>query len=152
MMPFPILNLVQIFQTPDHVAILNEENHPMRIIPLDGRPHVGPEIRLWHGDSRAHWESDTLVIDITNFDGKGAFRGAGPNLHVTERFRRVDADTISYEFSVADSDTWMQPWTAEIPLRRTVGPLFEHACHEGNYSLVNILSAARSADSKGRRR
>jgi hypothetical protein len=130
------------------VAILQEMIHDVRIIPTDGRPHLAKNIRLWMGDSRGHWEGNTLVVDVTNFTDKTGFRGSGENLHVVERFTRVDNDTILYEFTVDDPTTWTKPWTAEIPMTRTPGPVYEYACHEGNYGLTNILNAARTQERK----
>jgi hypothetical protein len=138
----------QIVQTPGYVMILFEMAHDTRIIPLDARPHVSRNIRQWTGDSRGHWEGDTLVIETTNFNGKNPLRGSSENLHVVERFTRVDADTIQYKFTVEDESTWTRPWTGEIPLRKTIGPLFEHACHEGNYGLYNTLVGARLEEKK----
>jgi len=138
----------QIVQTPGYVMILFEMAHDTRIIPLDARPHVSRNIRQWTGDSRGHWEGDTLVIETTNFNGKNPLRGSSENLRVVERFTRVDADTIQYKFTVEDESTWTRPWTGEIPLRKTIGPLFEHACHEGNYGLYNTLVGARLEEKK----
>jgi hypothetical protein len=138
----------QIVQTPGYVMILFEMAHDTRIIPLDGRPHVSRNIRQWTGDSRGHWEGDTLVIETSNFNGKNPLRGSSENLRVVERFTRVDADTIQYKFTVEDESTWTRPWTGEIPLRKTIGPLFEHACHEGNYGLYNTLVGARLEEKK----
>ena len=146
MMAFPFAPLVQIFQTPDHVVFQNEENHEIRVIALDDRPHVDPRIRLWRGDSRGRWEGDTLVIETTNFHGKGGFRGSGPELRLTERLTRVDADTIIYGFTADDPGTWTEPWSAEMPLRVSPGLLYEHACHEGNYTLPLVLSGARAQE------
>ena len=147
---------LQILQTRDHVIIRHEMIHEDRIIPLDGRPHVGANIRQLAGDSRGHWEGDTLVIDTTNFTDKTNFRGAPRNtrqdilasssLHVVERLTRVSADRIRYQFTVEDP-TWTRPWSGEVPIRRFDGPLYEYACHEGNYGLVNLLTNAR-ADEK----
>jgi hypothetical protein len=128
--------------------ILFEMAHDTRIIPLDARPHVSRNIRQWTGDSRGHWEGDTLVIETTNFNGKNPLRGSSENLRVVERLTRVDADTIQYKFTVEDESTWTRPWTGEIPLRKTIGPLFEHACHEGNYGLYNTLVGARLEEKK----
>ena len=150
MMAFPFLPFHQIFQTPDHVAFLHEENHEIRIIPLDGRQHVSRGIRLWRGDSRGHWEGDTLVIETTRFNGTGGFSGSGAGLQLTERLQRVDADTVLYEFTVVDPETWTEPWTAEMPLRASPEPLYEHACHEGNYSLPLVLSGARAQEHAAR--
>jgi hypothetical protein len=127
---------------------MTETIHSARIIPLDGRPHLGRNLRPWIGDSRGHWVGNTLVVDTTNYSDKIGFRGAGENLHVTERFTRVDADTIRYEFTVDDPTTWTRSWSAEIPMRRMQGPLFEYACTEGNYGLANILRGARVEDGK----
>jgi len=138
----------QIVQTPGYVMILFEMAHDTRIIPLDARPHVSRNIRQWTGDSRGHWEGDTLVVETTNFNGKNPLRGSSENLRVVERFTRVDADTIQYKFTVEDESTWTRPWTAELPLRKTIGPLFEHACHEGNYGLYNTLVGARLEEKK----
>jgi hypothetical protein len=138
----------QIVQGPGYVMILTEMIHDVRIIPLDGRPHVSRNIRQWMGDSRGHWEGDTLVVETTNFNGKNPFRGSSENMRVTERFRRVDADSISYKFTIEDESTWSRPWSAEVPLTKTVGPIFEHACHEGNYGLYNTLVGARLEEKK----
>ena len=151
MLPLPFVNLVHIFQTPDHVALLHEESHELRIIPLDGRPHVNQTIRLWRGDSRGTWEGDALLVETINFNGQGGVRGAGPGLLLIERFRRIDADTVSYEFRVADPATWEAPWVAEMPLRSARGPMFEFACHEGNYSLPLVLSGARAQERENSR-
>ena len=102
-----------------------------------------PRIRLWRGDSRGRWEGDTLVIETTNFNGTGGFRGSGAGLHLTEWLTRVHADTVLYRFTVADPETWTEPWTAEMPLRVSPAPLYEHACHEANYTLPLVLNGAR---------
>jgi hypothetical protein len=120
--------------------------HEVRIIPLDGKPHLPPTITQWKGDSRGRWQGDTLVVDTTNFSDKNPFRGAGPHMKLTERFRRLDADTLLYQFTVDDPDTFTQPWTVEIPVTRTPGPIFEYACHEGNYGLRNVLAGARAQE------
>ena len=143
MMAFPIGNVHQIFQTPDHVVFLHEEGHVVRVIRLDARPRIDARIRLWSGDSRGRWEGDTLVVETTNFNGIDGFRGSGPRLHLTERLTRVDDETLLYEFTVEDPETWTAPWSVEMPLVVSTGSLYEHACHEGNYSLVNILRGAR---------
>jgi hypothetical protein len=137
---------LQIQQGPGYVAILQEEIHDVRIIPLDGRPHVGPNIRQYLGDSRGHWDGNTLVVDTTNFSDRAAFRGASENLHVIERFTRVDADTILYEFMVDDPTTWTRSWKAELPMSKIQGPIYEYACHEGNFDMVNNLTAARAQE------
>ena len=127
----------------NYQMILVEMIHDVRIIPLDGRPHVSQNIRQWMGDARGHWEGDTLVVETTNFNGKNPLRGSSENMRVMERFTRVDADTILYKFTVEDESTWTRTWSAELPMKKTVGPLFEHACHEGNYGLYNTLVGAR---------
>ena len=133
----------QILQTPSSVAILQELIHDARIIPLDGRPHLNDGIRQWHGDSRGHWEGDTLVVETTNYSPKTSHGGANEHLTVTERFTRVGPDTIRYEATFEDPTTWTAPWTAMIPLKRSDGAVFEYGCHEGNYSMENILAGAR---------
>ena len=122
--------------------------HDVRIIPLDGRAHVSRNIRQWMGDSRGRWEGDTLVVETTNFNGKNPFRGSSENMRVTERFTRTDADTIDYKFTVEDESTWSRPFSAVVPLKSTRGPIFEHACHEGNYGLMNTLVGARLEEKK----
>ena len=145
MLPLPFVNLVHIFKTKDHVALLHEEGHELRIISINGRPHVNSTIGLWHGDSRGYWEDDTLVIETRNFSGKGGFMGSGSRLVVTERFRRVDSDTLLFGFTVRDPATWTTPWDAEMPLKAARGPMYEFACHEGNY-LPLVLSGARAQE------
>ena len=140
--PGPYNNNIQVFQTPDHVAILAESMHFFRIIPLDGSPHSG--LSQFGGDGRGHWEGDTLVVESERFDGELTMIGTEPQ-GLVERFTR-EGDTIQYEFTVDDSDVWEAPWTALVPLKKTAGPVFEYACHEGNYGLVNILSIARAED------
>ncbi len=137
---------MQVFQTPDHVVVLNEMVHDSRIIPLDGRPR--PTIDSWTGESRGHWEGDTLVVETTNFSDKHSWRGTTPGRHLIERFTRVDAETLLYAFTVDDPATWTAPWSAEVPMRRNDLPLFEYACHEGNYSLEGILSGTRADERK----
>ena len=148
LLPGPYNNTYQIFQTPGYAVIMAEMIHDARIIPLDGRPHVPQNIRHWLGDSRGHWEGDTLVVDTTNFTGKTRFRGSSENLHLVERFTRVDPDTILYRFTVDDPSAFTRSWTAELPLTKTQGPIYEYACHEGNYALVDILAGARAEEAK----
>jgi hypothetical protein len=136
----------RFFQTPGYVIIVHEILHETRIIPLDGRPHVGSQIRSWMGDSRGRWEGNTLVVETTNFIDRAQFRGAGQNMHLVERFTRTGPDTLSYEFTVTDPTTFTRPWTAQVPLISSTGPIFEWACHEHNYGLANILSAARAEE------
>ena len=145
-------NNFQIVQSPGYVMILQEMIHEARIIPLDNRPHIDQNIRLWMGDSRGHWEGDTLVVDTTNYNDKiisNSFNccpGSGSSLHVTERFRRVDANNIDYTYTVDDPATYTRPWTASVPMERTDGPIYEYACHEGNYALQDILAGARAKE------
>lgn len=149
-------NAAQIIQTPGHVVIHYESMHDARIVPLDGRSHLSSDFRLWNGDSRGRWEGNTLVVDTTNFSDKQDFRGnplywarAGRllpqgGLHLVERFRMVDANTIEYEVTIDDPTTWTRPWTITFPWARNDRYLvLEYACHEGNYSIVNIFSGAR---------
>jgi hypothetical protein len=137
----------QIVQTPGYVGILTEMGNSFRIIPLDNRPHADDRLRLWQGDSRGRWDGDTLVVETTNFTEKTAFRGASGQARLIERFRRVSASTILYAFTIEDPLIWTAPWTAEIPMNAMTDLLYEYACHEGNYSLVNILRGARLVES-----
>jgi len=136
-------NNIQIVQTGEFVAILTEMVHDVRMIPLDGRPHLSPEVRQWLGDSRGHWEGDTLVVETTNFNGKTHFRGADQNLRILERFTRVSPDEILYRFTIDDPTAFSQSWSGEVPLMRSEGPLYEYACHEGNYGMEGLLRGAR---------
>jgi hypothetical protein len=134
----------QIFQTVDHVAILMEVIHDVRIVPMDDRPYLGAGIRQWHGDPRGRWEGDTLVVETVNFSPKGGFVGASENLHLIERFTRVGPERLRYEVTLDDPTTWVRPWTAMILLRKTDEPIFEYACHEGNYGMTGMLAGARA--------
>ena len=148
----------QILQSGSSVVILTEMIHSVRTILLDGRPHLAASIHQLAGDSRGHWEGDTLVVDSTNFTDQTNFRGppatarqdifSSPQLHVVERFTRINDDTIVYRFTVDDPGTWTKPWSGETIMRKTNGPIFEYACHEGNYGLVDILAGARAAEKK----
>jgi hypothetical protein len=154
MFPEPYNNNYKIVQTPDNVTILVELNHETRVIPLDGRPPLPAEMQQWIGDSRGHWEGDTLVVETRNlkFNEQSRFgvqylNGlSDENLRVVERFTPTDADTILYQATIEDPTVFTQPWTVEIPLRRTPGPIYEVACHEGNYGLANILSGHRAEE------
>ncbi len=146
MLPAPYNSTYQIIQTPKYVMILIEMMHDVRIIPLDGSPHLPPDVRLWMGDSRGHWEGATLVVDTTNFTDKASLDGSDENLHVTERFTRLDANTILYNFTIDDPTTFLTPWTGELPFVATPGPVYEYACHEDNRALVNILLGARAEE------
>ena len=141
-------NNYQIVQIPGYVMILVEMIHDVRIIPLDGRSHLHQKVRQWTGSYRGHWEGETLVVETTNFTDKTAFQGSSENMRLIERFTRVADDTIRYQFTVEDPSTWTRPWSAEVPWKKTVGPLFEHACHEGNYGLSNILAGARAEENR----
>jgi hypothetical protein len=145
MTPGPYNNNVQLFQTPDNVVLVNEMIHEARVIPMDGRPHL--QIRQWKGDSRGHWEGDTLVIDTTNFKRETSLPGSSAAMHLTERFTRTGPDSLLYEFTVEDPSTWTKPWTAALPMSRIDVPVYEYACHEGNYAMTGILAGAR-ADEK----
>ncbi len=133
----------EIVQSPGYVAIIHELGHEVRIIPIEPRQHVGPRLTQWLGDSRGHWEGDTLVIDTTNFSGKSNFRGSTTNLHLVERFKRVGQNTLNYEFTVSDPTVWTRPWTVMIPLKGTREQIYEYACHEGNTGMEGILSGHR---------
>jgi hypothetical protein len=139
----------QILQIPGYVVIFQELIHDTRIIPIDSRPHVGKNVRLMLGDPRGRWEGDTLVVDTTNFSRLSNLRGASENLHLVERFSRVAADTLQYEFTATDPTTWTRPWTARILLKASRDRLFEYACHEGNLGLPGILSGHRAQEKKG---
>jgi hypothetical protein len=142
------LGYYQILQTPEYLVLFLEAIHEVRIIPLDGRPHLPPAMRQWTGDSRGRWEGNTLTVETTNFSPKSSFMGSAENLRVVERFTRAAAETIDYEITVDDPTTWTRPWTALIRLKRTQDTIYEYACHEGNYhTMEGILGAAR-ADEK----
>ena len=146
MLPSAYNNNVQVFQTPDHVVILNEMVHNARIVPLGDASHLPTDVRQWVGDSRGHWEGKTLVVKTTNFLGQTSFQGSSANLTLIERFTRVDADTLVYEFTAEDPDTWSQTWTAAVPMTKSEEPMFEYACHEGNYGMEGILAGARAVE------
>jgi hypothetical protein len=156
MLPEPYNNNYEIVQGPGYVTIAAEMNHETRMIPLDGRPHLPPDIRQWTGDSRGHWEGDTLVVDTTNFKGSSQSRFgvsylegmSDENLHVTERFRRADPETIVYQATVDDPTVYTKPWTVELTMSRRSGRIFEYACHEGNYAMMDILAGARAEEKK----
>ncbi len=147
-------NDFHIFQSPGYVVIAPEMIHSARIIPVDGRPHIGTNLHQWLGDSRGHWEGNTLVVETTNFrtDDGVIYRRANPaTFRITERFTRVDANTLNYEFTVEDPTTWTKPWTARIPWSK-IDPaeqMYEYACHEDNYDMVHFLSGARIREKKG---
>ena len=146
MIPSAYNNSVQIFQTPERAVIFNEMINSARIVPLDGRPHLPARLRQWVGDSRGRWEGATLVVETTNFLRETHFEGSSANLRLVERFTRVGPDALVYEFTAADPEMWTRPWTARIPMTRTGGRIFEYACHEGNYGMVNMLAGARAGE------
>jgi hypothetical protein len=145
----------EVFQAPGYVAIRNEMIHEARIIPLDGRSHADANVRMWMGDSRGHWEGNTLVIETRNLNGQTSIGVGGgeqtlkPNTALTERLTRVDDETILYSMTVDDPDTWVSPWTLQFPwsLENDYG-MFEYACPEGNYALRNILRGARAEEAR----
>lgn len=150
-------NNYQIFQAPGWVVMLQEHIHDVRVIPLDGRPHLPPAIRQYAGDSRGHWEGDTLVVETQSLKGAFIRRWNRPEnslargdlsdvVRVVERFTRVSPDTLDYEFTVDDPGTWERPWSGSLPMARTSGPIYEFACHEGNHGLMNIMSGSRSEE------
>ncbi len=146
MNPSAYNNNFQLVQTADHVVILTEMVHDARIVPLDGRPHLPPDIRQWRGDSRGRWEGDTLVVETTNFTRETSFRGSGPNLHLVERITHVDQDTLLYEYTMNDPESFTKPWSVAVTMRRSEEPMYEYACHEGNYAMTNILGGAREEE------
>lgn len=148
MLPSAYDSNYQIAQTKDYVMISVEAIHDVRIIPLDGQPHLPSNVRQLLGDSRGHWEGDTLVVDTTNFSDEPALYNADRNLHVVERFRRVSPTVLYYEFTVSDPTVFTHPWTAVIAMTSIKGPLFEYACNEGNYGLRGILKGARLDEKK----
>ncbi len=153
MLPAGYNNNVQLLQAPGYVVLVAEMIHDVRVVPLDGRPHLPPHMRQWLGDSRGHWDGDTLVVETTNFTDKiGSFSttsvtwGTGGNLRLVERFTRVDDSTLQYEFTVENPTIFTRPFTARFPMNRSELPLYEYACHEGNYGLWNILTGARAEE------
>jgi hypothetical protein len=141
-------NDYEIVQTPGFVGIDVEMVHQMRRIPIDGSPHLPANVREWVGDSRGHWEGDTLVVDTTNFNDQTSFHGSDENLHLIERFTLLDGGTIIYRFTIDDPTAFTKPWTGEIPFVKSDGLLYEYACHEGNEGMKGILSAARADEKK----
>jgi hypothetical protein len=158
MLPGPYNNNYEIVQAPGYVIIVVEMIHDARIIPTDGRPHLPPTVRQWMGDPRGHWEGNTLVVETTNFTSKtsdvaaglrgSTFRGSDDKLRLIERFTRMDANTIRYQFTVDDPTAFTKPWTAEIPMTKIPSPLLEYACHEGNYAMPGVLGGARAEEKK----
>ncbi|HYM19338.1 MAG TPA: hypothetical protein VEU06_12285 [Micropepsaceae bacterium] len=144
MTPGAYNNNFQLVQTPGYVVILNEMVHSARIVPMDGRPHGS--IRQWKGDSRGHWEGNTLVVDTTNFKRETNVAGTSANTHLVERFTRTGPDTLLYEFTVDDPVMWTRPWKAVVPTLKSEEPIYEYACHEGNYAMRSILAGARASE------
>jgi hypothetical protein len=144
-------NIIRIIQSPGFVVLTHEMIHETRVIPLDGRPHIGSGIRQYLGDPRGHWEGNTLVVEVTNFSDKTDFRGSRETLRLVERFTRIDANTIDYTVTIDDPATFTRKWTIGVPLKqdKEQTEIFEYACHEGNYAMRNILSGAR-ADERAR--
>ena len=144
MTPSAYNNNLQLFQTEDTVVLLAEMNHEARVVPLTGSDHAPDSVRMWTGDSRGHWEGDTLVVETRNFLRETNFMQGvtSPELTLVERFTRVDADTLRYDVTVADPNVWTAPWTFSVPMQRNPQPMYEYACHEGNYGLTNILAGA----------
>jgi hypothetical protein len=147
MLPVMYNNNYQIVQTPDNIVILVEMVHDARIIRMNAT-HAPSSVRQWFGDSIGKWEGDTLVVDTTNFTDKTRFRGSSENLHVIERFQRVDQNTILYKVTIDDPSTFSKDWTVEYPFVATKGPIYEYACHEGNYAMSDILGGARKAEAE----
>ncbi|WP_428098891.1 hypothetical protein [Candidatus Rariloculus sp.] len=146
MLPSAYNNNFHLAQTADHVLIVNEMIHDTRVIPLDGRPQLPGTVRQWLGSSRGHWDGDTLVIETANFGNQTNFRGASENMHLTERFTRIDENILLYEFTVDDPAAFTRPWTVQIPSVRIDGLMYEYACHEGNEGMVGILAGARAEE------
>jgi hypothetical protein len=146
MLPVGYNSNYQIVQSPGYVVILIEMIHDARIIPLDGRPHLPSNVQQWMGNSIGHWDGQTLVVETTNFNGQTAFRGASEKMRLVERFTRTAQDTLLYEFTVNDPASFTKPFTGQVPMTKTNEPLFEYACHEGNYGLANVLAGARAEE------
>ena len=146
MLPGPYNNNVQLFQTPGLVAIHSEMIHDTRLVPVAGPPHLPSTIRQWLGDARGVWKGDVFEVETTNFTGKTAFRGSSASLHLVERFTRVSADTLLYEFTVSDPSAWARPWSVSLPMTKTEDKIYEYACHEGNLGLLAILAGARAKE------
>ena len=143
MNPSAYNNNMQLFQTEDYVVLMTEMVNTSRVVPLDGRSHIDSDIRQWSGDSRGHWEGETLVIETKNFDAKRQWRNTTNRAHLVERITRVDADTLLYAFTVTDPETWTTSWTARVPMQKNPEAMFEYACHEGNYSMPVMLGGRR---------
>jgi hypothetical protein len=150
LMPTGYNSNLQIYQSPGEFVVIPEMMPAARIVPVDGRAHVSAALRSLHGDSRGRWDGDTFVVETTNFGDRTAFRGSSEHLKVTERFTLVDANTIRYQFTVDDPHTWDRPWSGEYPMTRIKEPIYEYACHEGNYGMPNILKGQRAVEAQER--
>jgi len=148
MLPSFYNNNYQIVQGPGYVAIMIEMVHDVRVIPTDNRPHLPSNVRLWLGDPRGHWEGDTLVVETTNFSTKNSFRGTSENLKLTEKLTRTAAGVLTYQFTIDDPTIFTKPWTGEVPMLKTTDQIYEYACHEGNYAMVDMLAGARLEEKK----
>ncbi len=145
-------NHLRLLQTPGYVVIYTEQIHDARIIPIDARRPILGKIRQWMGSSSGHWDGDTLVVETSNFNGKASYQGSSDGLSLVERFTRVDAETIAYEYTISDSATYARPWTAALDLKPLEGDMYEFACHEGNYGMEGILAGARADENIGAQR
>ncbi len=152
MLPGPYNNNVQVVQGTTHVAFHNEMIHDTRLVPVDGGQPLPAAMRQWLGDSRGRWKGDVFVVETTNFTAHTAFRGASDQMHLVERFSLASADALLYEFTVSDLSTWPRPWSAVLPMTRSAEPIYEYACHEGNYGLTSILAGARAAERDAKKR
>ena len=148
MMPGIYNNGLQIVQSPGHVAIQKEMIHETRIVPTDPKPYLGENLTQWLGDSHGRWEGDTLVVEVTNFNGRAVYRNSSTAMKLTERFTRIGPETLMYEFTIDDPSTWTRPWTAMFTFEKDDDQyeLVEYACHEGNYGMTNILNGARAQE------
>jgi hypothetical protein len=144
-------SVFQVFQSPTEVVFVMETIHDARVIPLDGRPHLSDAIPQWDGNSRGHWEGDTLVVDTVGFSPKSDMMGSSSGLHLVERFTRVAPGVLQYDATMSDPKTWTAPWTVRIPLKQTDEPLLEYACHEGNYGMFGILAGARKQEAAAKK-
>jgi hypothetical protein len=146
-LPAAYNNNIHLFQTRDHVVILNEMVHNARIVPLDRRPHL--TFPQWSGSSRGRWEGETLVVETVNFYETTSFANSSPTMRLVEKFTRVEPDLLVYEFTVSDETTWTRPFTAQLPMKKTGDKMYEYACHEGNYGMTGLLSGARAIEAAG---
>jgi hypothetical protein len=143
-------NTVQIVQTTDYIVIVSEMIHDARVVAMDGRPHLPAAIQQWKGDSIGRWEGDTLIVDTTNFTAKTPFRGSSSAMHLIERFSLRGADTLIYQFTIEDPETFVRSWSADSAMSRTGGVMFEYGCHEANYSMSNVLRGGRFTEQRNR--